>query len=280
LRQFPPTDASRAHAVTRRTTDPMLVAIGLGLVVGGLTNARDAWPLILSALGVAVAGPALVRLSPVGTLRLRGGAPAAIALNLVINFAFFATDAFVPLAVTDVRHRAVGFAGLALTTGALSWTVGAWVTARLNERVSAAVRVRFGFVCVGVGVALVLVGLEPGVPILIFPAAWVVAGLGMGLGYQGLALTVLNDGATDDDNSGPAGTIVAARQVFDVVGTALGTGIAGACVAIASAGGHSTKSGLTVTFGVMIAVALFGAAVSGRVQPQSTPVDASPAPLP
>jgi hypothetical protein len=142
------------------------------------------------------------------------------------------------------------------------------------------VRVRFGFVCVGVGVALVLVGLEPGVPILIFPAAWVVAGLGMGLGYQGLALTVLNDGATDDDNSGPAGTIVAARQVFDVVGTALGTGIAGACVAIASAGGHSTKSGLTVTFGVMIAVALFGAAVSGRVQPQSTPVDASPAPLP
>jgi MFS family permease len=279
VRQFPPTAESRAHAATRRTTDPLLVAIGLGLVVGGLTNARDGWPLVLSILGIGIAVPALVRLSPVGTLRLRGGAPAAIALNLVINFAFFATDAFVPLAVTDVRHRAVGFAGLALTTGALSWTVGAWMTARLNERVSAVVRVRIGFVCVAAGIALVLLGLQPNVPIVIFPAAWVVAGLGMGLGYQGLALTVLNDGGTDEE-SGPEAAVIAARQVFDVVGTAVGTGVAGACVAIANAGGYSTKSGLTVTFALMISVALFGVAVSGRVQPRSATVDASPAPLP
>lgn len=208
------------------------------------------------------------------------GVPAAIALNLVINFAFFATDAFVPLAVTDVRHRAVGFAGLALTTGALSWTVGAWVTARVNERVPTVLRVRIGFACVAAGIALVLVGLQPGVPIVIFPAAWIVAGLGMGLGYQGLALTVLNDGATDDDASGPAAATVSARQVFDVVGTAVGTGVAGACVAVATAGGYSTKSGLTVTFGLMIAVALFGLAVSGRLAPRVAPLDASPPPLP
>jgi MFS family permease len=280
LRQFGPTTESIAHGATRRTSDPLLVAVGLGFVVGGLTNARDLWPLVFAALGAGIAAPALVRLAPPGTLRLRNGAPAAIALNLVINFSFFATDAFVPLAVTHVRHRAVGFAGLALTTGALSWTVGAWVTARFNERVSAAVRVRAGFVCVAAGVSLVFAGLHPGVPSLIFPVAWVIAGLGMGLGYQGLALTVLNDGATDDDSSGPAAATVSARQVFDVVGTAVGTGVAGACVAVATAGGYSTKSGLSVTFGLMIAVALFGAAVSGRVQATTERVDARPAPLP
>jgi MFS family permease len=272
VRQFGPTAESIAHASTRRTSDPLLVAIGLGGVVGGLTNARDAWPLIFSVVGLTIAVPALIRLSPTGTLRLRAGAPAAIALNLVINFAFFATDAFMPLAVTDVRHRAVGFAGLALTTGALSWTVGAWLTARLDQRVPAHVRVRIGFGCVAAGIALVLLGLQPDVPILVFPAAWVVAGLGMGLGYQGLALVVLNDGGTDED-SGPAAATVSARQVFDVVGTAVGTGVAGACVAVATAGGYSTKTGLSVTFVLMIAMALFGAAVSSRLAPRPAAAD-------
>ncbi|HVT78833.1 MAG TPA: MFS transporter, partial [Acidimicrobiales bacterium] len=251
LRPFAPTAESIAHAATRRVADPLFVAIGFACVIGGLTNAHDLWPLAFTAVGFAVAGPALYRLSPAGTFRLAAGAPAAIALNAVINFAFFSTDAFVPLAVTRVRHRSVGFAGLALTLGAISWTVGAWLTARLNERVSATIRVRAGFVFVLGGIVLVLLGLRPGVPIVIFPGAWIVAGLGMGLGYQGVALIVLNAGAGDegDDDTGPAGTTIAARQIFDTLGTATGTGVAGAIVAIATAGHHSTKGALSVTFG-------------------------------
>jgi MFS family permease len=271
LRPFGPMHAGR-DAARRRTSDAVLVAAGFAFVIGGLSNANAVWPLTLVVVGLAVAGPRLVRLSPPGTLRLHEGAPAAIALNAVINFSFFATDAFVPLAVTTVRHRSVGFAGLSLTLGALSWTAGAWVTARINSRVSVGTRVRIGFVLVGVAIALVLVGMQPSVPILIFPAAWLLAGLGMGLGYQSLALAVLNDGATDDDHAGPEATTVAARQIFDTLGNAVGTGAAGACVAVATVGHYGTKAGLTVSFLAMIAVAAFGASVSGRVERRSAPV--------
>jgi len=266
LKPFVPTDASIAHAATRRVADPLLVAIGFAFVIGGLSNAHDVWPVALSGIGFAIAIPVLVRLAPARTFRLGHGAPAAIALNAIINFAFFATDAFVPLAVTRVRHRAVGFAGLALTLGALTWTAGAWLTARLNQRISATVRVRVGIACVAIGIALVLLGLRPDVPIVIFPVAWIVAGLGMGLGYQGVALIVLNDGAVDEDDTGPAGAIVAARQVFDTLGTATGTGVAGAIVAIATATHHTTKVGLSVSFTVMIAVALAGFVVAARLK--------------
>ena len=219
-----------------------------------------------------IAGPALVRLSPPRTLRLAPGAPAAIALNAVINFAFFSVDAFLPLAVTRVRHRAVGFAGLALTMGALSWTAGAWITARMSSRVAASVRVRCGFALVAVADALVLIGLSASAPIVIFPVAWIVAGLGMGLGYQSLALVVIGGGDSDEIDGGPAGSTVAARQIFDTLGTATGTGVAGAIVAVATASAASTRSALTVTFVLMIGVALFGAAVSGRATAVEAPV--------
>ena len=269
LRPFGPTPALADAAPARRTADPLLVAVGFAFVIGGLSNAHDVWPLAFVVVGLPVAGPALKRLSPIGTLRLQHGAAAAIALNGVISCAFFATDAFMPLAVTTVRHRAVGFAGLALTTGALSWTAGAWVTARVNQRVSVQTRVRAGFLLVAVGIALVLFGLRSDVPIVIFPAAWLVAGLGMGLGYQGLALVVLGGGDGADDDGGPPAATVAARQMFDTLGGAMGPGIAGACVALAVASHHATKVGLIAAFATMISVALLGALAGGRAQETS-----------
>jgi MFS family permease len=271
----PATTPDSAAAPNHRTADPLLVAVGFAFVIGGLSNAHSLWPLALVALGFAVAGPALRRLSPTGTFGLRRGAPASIALNGVISCAFFATDAFMPLAVTSVRHRAVGFAGLALTTGALSWTAGAWVTARVNRRIGVATRVRVGFLLVVAGIAMVLIGLRADVPIVIFPAAWLVAGLGMGLGYQGLALVVLGGGDGADDDGGPPAATVAARQMFDTLGGAMGPGIAGACVAIAVASRHGTKSGLIAAFLTMIAVALLGVVAGGRAQESPGPDAAS-----
>ncbi|MEY2398078.1 MAG: hypothetical protein QOJ00_1252 [Actinomycetota bacterium] len=263
LRPFGPLRVAHDALDPRRTADPLLVAVGFAFVIGGLSNAQDLWPLLLAVIGFGLAGPALARLSPLGTFRLHRGPSAAIALNGMISCAFFAADAFIPLGVTAVRHRSVGFAGLALTTGALSWTAGAWITARLNTRVAVGTRVRAGFVCVGAGIAIVVLGLRSDVPIAIFPIAWLVAGLGMGLGYQGLALVVLG-GDADPDDTGPPAKTVAARQMFDTLGNAVGTGVAGACVAVAAAGHHHTRTGLTIAFLAMIGVTILGAATAGR----------------
>ncbi|MEY2468124.1 MAG: hypothetical protein QOF21_822, partial [Actinomycetota bacterium] len=277
LRPFGPIPALVDEDDMRRTADPLLVAVGFAFVIGGFSNAHDVWPLALVAFGLTIAGPALNRLCPRGTFRFRSGPPAAIMLNGVISCAFFAVDAFVPLAVTEVRHRSVGFAGLALTTGALSWTAGAWVTARINDRVSVRQRVRVGFLLVSIGIAMVLSGLDPSVPIIVFPAAWLVAGLGMGLGYQGLALVVLGGGDGLHEDKGPPAAVVAARQMFDTLGNAIGTGVAGACVAIAIATHHNEKAGLIAAFVAMISVALTGFAFGGQAEAQPSRADAEPA---
>src|ERR1019366_238282 len=134
------------------------------------------------------------------------------------TFAFFGADAFVTLAVVTVRHHPVAAAGIGVTVSPLSWTVGAWIQARLNQRWEGRRLVRVGLSLVVVGVGGMIAGrrppgppsgarparrggggltlvvvvwagrtpvLDPPVPL---PGAYLsgaVAGLGMGLGVRG-----------------------------------------------------------------------------------------------
>ena len=87
---------------------------------------------MLVAAGALVAVPALLRLVPAGTLRARAGVPATVLARGVQTFAFFGTDAFVPLAIQEVRHQSVTYTGIVLTVSTLSWTATSWVHAALR----------------------------------------------------------------------------------------------------------------------------------------------------
>ncbi|HVE93360.1 MAG TPA: MFS transporter [Acidimicrobiales bacterium] len=256
----PLTEAVRSTTSTSRTSDALAVALGAALLLGGLSGAESIAPLALVPIGVAILVRSLRRLTPAGTFRLRPGPPAAIALNGIMSAAFFATDSFLPLAVSDVRGRSVTLAGAALAAGALSWTAGAWIVAHYSARIPAYRLARAGLLLVALGIAGVGASLSPGVPVLTFVAAWVSAGLGMGLGYQSVALIVLsgNEGEV-------SGFVVSARQLVDVLGASVGAGFAGACVATAVALGRSTASGLLVAFSVLGTAALAGAVAARRL---------------
>src|SRR5262249_16724251 len=73
-------------------------------------------------------------------------------------------DAYVTLAVTAIRHRSPTFAGLAVTGATLSWTAGAWVQARLNDKWEGRRLVRTGVVIVLAGIGGVGGGRAPGAP--------------------------------------------------------------------------------------------------------------------
>jgi MFS family permease len=188
------------------------------------------------------------------------GAPAAIALNGIMSAAFFATDAFMPLAVSDVRGRSVGIAGAALAAGALSWASGAWVVAHFSARIPADRLARAGLLLVAAGIVGVILALSPRVPVGVFVIAWLFAGLGMGLGYQSVALLVLSGKEGE-----VSGFTVAARQVVDVLGASIGAGLAGACVATAVGLGRSTASGLYVAFTLTATLAVVGAVACRRL---------------
>ena len=87
-----------------------------------------------------------------------------------------------------------------------------------------------------------------------------VAGLGIGLSYAPLSVTVLGTAVPGEE-----GRASASLQLTDVLGVALGTGVAGVFVALGEGGGWATGTSLTLGFAVTLAVAVAGVVVAGRL---------------
>ncbi|MFL5779387.1 MAG: MFS transporter [Chloroflexota bacterium] len=270
--QDPETAASAPVDHRRRLGWGLLLALGAGLTVVGLTRQLAVPGLPVEVVGLAAMLMAFTRLTPAGTLRLAPGLPAAVGLRGVLTFAFFCSDAFVPLALQEWRGLSAAVAGLALTAATLSWTGGAWLQARRINRYGAPPFVRLGFATVIVGIGIFATVLVPTVPIALGVAGFALAGLGMGFAYSPLSLTILREA--------PPATVGAATsglQLSDVLGTALGTGIGGAVIAAGSGSGWSLGSSLGVVFAIGMSAAVLGLLGVGRLR-WSHRRDTSPAP--
>jgi MFS family permease len=252
--------------------DALLVAGGAGLLVAGLGAEPIGVVVAMVGVGAVLAVPAFRRLAPPGTLRARQGMPAAVACRGLLTFAFFGSDAYVPFVLTDVRGVRAGVAGLALTAATLTWTTGAWLQDRFVHRVGPRPLVRLGFVCVLTGTGLFALVLFERVPPLLGIGAWGLAGLGMGLAYAPLALTVLGEA-----KAGQEGAATSGIQLSDTLGTALGTGVAGAIVAFGEGSSWVPRSGLFLVFATTVIVAAGGVLTAGRLPVGKHALEPSPA---
>jgi MFS family permease len=252
--------APAASTLRDRLPRAVLLTGGAGLLLVGLTSATVVPGLVLVVLGIAVGLPAFRGLTPAGTLLARRGLPAAVLIRGLLTFAFFSVDAYVPLALIGWRGIDASAAGIALTVATLTWTVGAWIQARYVARLGVRLFVMAGFAVVLLGIGVLALVLSPDVPVVVASIAWGIAGLGMGLSYAALTLLVLAEAPLDGQ-----GVATAALQLSDVLGTALGTGVAGAVIAIAARGGQPAWIGLAGAFAVGAAVGLLGLGLSGRL---------------
>jgi MFS family permease len=252
-----------------RRRDAVVLVAGVALVLAGLGAHQLALTVALIVLGMIPAAWAFVRLVPTGTVALRRGMPAAVGIRGILTFAFFGADAYVSLALTDARDQPTWVAGLALTGATLAWTAGAWVQQRLVGERGPAWLVRRGFALLGVGIAGLLLALDPSVPIAVAVAAWTVAGLGMGLAYAPISVTVLGTAAP-----GQEGSASASLQLTDVLGVSLGTGLGGVFVSLGDGRGWDTSSSLTLAFVVTLAVAAGGVLAANRL-PRRLPAGAA-----
>jgi MFS family permease len=244
-----------------RTRDAVQLAVGAGLVIAGLTAWDEPWLVpILVAAGALVAVPALLRLVPRGTLRARPGVPATVLARGVQTFAFFGTDAFVPLAIQEVRHESVTYTGIVLTVSTLSWTATSWVMQHYVHRWGPRVFVRLGFACITVGIAGVAAALSPSVPVWTVAISWSIGAAGMGFSYSALSVVVL-----DAAEPGREGAASASIQLSDQLGFALGTGVAGAAVALGEAVGWVEADSLLVGAAITGSVAVCGLVLANRV---------------
>jgi MFS family permease len=262
----------------RRLPLAILLTIGAGLTIAGLTDAR-LWPgLPLVVAGIAITLPAFRSLTPPGTLRAARGMPAAVLLRGILTFAFFCADAYVALALEDTRGTSAVEAGIALTAATLAWTSGAWTQARFIGRIGPRPLVTLGFVTLGIGLLAFTAVLSPSVPIIVGIVAWAVAGLGMGFSYSPLSLTVLRLAPLEAQGASTAGL-----QLSDVLGTALGTGVGGALIAIAHREGAEDWVGLAAAFGVGVIAAAIGFGLAHRLPgpaPSGARLTAMPVPDP
>ena len=260
LRQLRSVPGNPEHAARRVLFNAVRVASGTGLALAGL-QARD--PLLspaLLAVGLGLGIPALLKLLPRGTFQARGALPAAVLSRGLLTFAFFAADVFVPLTVTTIRGESVVLSGLALTAGTIAWTTGAWIQERTVFRFGPAPLVRNGFLLIAIGIAGMAVVLSGSVPAWLCLPAWGIAGLGIGMAYSSISLTVLRHAP-----AGSEGATASSMQLADILGNAVGTGLGGVAVAAAVAGAGSAVIGVAVTDGVAAALAIAGIFVASRL---------------
>ena len=131
-RPVPAARAARTGSPKRRAGAQRLAARARCRAPGGRLDdaARRARPSAspVLAAGLAVAGgwlalSALRHLLPPGSLRLAAGRPSVVVCRLRHRFAFFGTEAFVPLTVVEVRGGSVTLGGLALSAAAVTWAL-------------------------------------------------------------------------------------------------------------------------------------------------------------
>jgi MFS family permease len=243
----------------------LTVAVGAGLLLAGLTVAQPVYSALLIVGGGGLVVPALRSLTPAGTLRARAGLPAAVLTRGLLTFGFFAGDAFVPLTLTSIRHTSTTYAGVTLSISTIAWTAGSWMQARAVRRRGARLLIAGGLTLVVAGLAGMAALLWSAVPVWVAFVAWSVAGFGIGLAYSPISLTALGWA-----RPGEEGRISASVQLSDVLGTALGTGVGGAAVAVVHQQGGSPRLGLGLAFAAAAAVAIVGIMVTPRLPGRTT----------
>jgi MFS family permease len=236
----------------------LVLMVGVGVLLGGLTH-LSAWSIPLVVAGLVVSIPALRRITPPGTLTARPGLPAASAAAFLASVAFFATDGFVTLMLTETRGLSVGVAGIVLTTASIAWALGSWWQSRVIGRWGTRLVTALGAALIGTGSAVVAIGLLE-VSVIVPYAGWTIGALGMGVVFPTIPLSVM--GIVEEGRE--AGEL-SSTILMDYLGVGIGAGLGGASVALADAGTISIEEGLAGAFGVGIVAAVLLVLVARRL---------------
>ncbi|MEV2269041.1 MFS transporter [Nonomuraea africana] len=209
--------------------------------------------------GLALLVIGLPRLLPKGALRFARGLPTTIMMRGMYSAAFFGVNSFIPLVLTQVKHFGTAEAGIALTTGALGWSTGAYLQSR--RAYSAQKLLRLGAAAVLVGVLGTMLTALPPFSGWVAVPAWIVAGLGMGISVTTVSVTMMRQSPEDEQGKNSA-----AMQVMDTLGAALAIGVGGALINLIGHAPAQISTGFVVIALLMGAIALAAVVIASRIR--------------
>jgi predicted MFS family arabinose efflux permease len=180
----------------------------------------------------------------------------------LMSAAFMGCEAFLPLVLQQVHGYQPAWAGVPLTAGAVGWAIGSWLQARRPD-LSEAVFMRWGFLSLTTGVALVTAVAPVWGPAWLAAPAWVFSGIGMGLATASVSVLVLRLSPEND-----RGFNTAALQMSDLFAQSVSIGLGGVLVAMLG-----PTAGWAPLNAVLVVLTLSGALVVSRraagVSPQT-----------
>ncbi|GEM48956.1 MFS transporter [Deinococcus cellulosilyticus] len=247
----------------RRFGFSILLAVGAAVLLAGLSWQQSIWMWPVTLTGVLLTALASREILPSGIFRFARGIPSGIIVRGCSAFAFFGSEAFMPLGLIEIQKFTVTQAGLLLTVGGVSWSVGSILQARMDSREGPerrVFRVRLGMALLTVGIAisgLSIVGLLPSLTVVL---GWAMAGLGMGLGYATNSLIILGQ-----VKEGESGKVSSQLNSAEVLLAALSAGIGGALVAWSKNADLALDIPLKLTFLMLVGVSLLTWVAARRV---------------
>jgi predicted MFS family arabinose efflux permease len=181
-----------------------------------------------------------------------------VAAGFLLNLAFYGAATFVPLVLTHVRGTSLTTVGIVVSAGMISWSLGVWLNTQLVDRfprwrLIAGAGVLLAIGILGFGATIV------GLPLAIAYAAWIAAGMGMGIAFNTFTLNVMLFA-----RKGAEGAALAARNLSGSLGTAMGSGVGGAALAVSTAANAGIRPGLGFIYLLAAAAAAGTAALAGR----------------
>lgn len=244
LRAAPTNNVSTPHRPIGRT---LLIPIGVTLFVA-FTEVR-LWPLAVVALSLAVLG--FGALMPQGTLRLRRGAPSALAGLTLFGVGYFGATSLVTIALTEGLGSSLAQAGWALGAAPVAWALVTLTIPRLQDR-GVAPGPAAGLAVTTAGVAAMSVLLFAGVAYPPALVVWAVVGAGVGAAYPTLYLR-----ATTPDGSVGANALASAVITTESFGGLVGSTVGGVVASAAAILDISNRAGFGLAFlGFAVALGL------------------------
>lgn len=258
LKALPPTIAETTRGRSRLPWAGLAAAAACLLHLAG--QRHDARGALLLAVALTGLIWATRKLLPEGSLSLRRGLPSVIALRGLASATFFGAEVFIPLMLAQQFKLSPLWAGVALSVGALGWSMGSWYQGNTRRAWSRATLLRIGLTMMAIGILpLPLAAFLPG-GLGLALAGWALTGIGMGLTYPSLSVLTLSLSPPQAQ-----GRNSSALQLMDALAIATVLALAGSLVAALLDRAPTLAFGLS--FGMTVVLAVLGALLAGRVRP-------------